>query len=222
MKLYVYGLVEPAGEPLPADLSGLGGSLVRIQTVGSVQAILSDFPWTTLNANKESVLAHQTVLEKILERRTPLPFRFGNVVTSDQLAGFVEKFSSTLLSDLERVRGCVQMSVKLVSRKGQEPVAETEGGPGTRFLKEKQVRRDALIEATEWLNETLKPLIRGVETNIRIIPRPIASVAHLIAREAVEDYRSRFRQAGAARPEYSCLQTGPWPPYSFVKADPRS
>src|SRR5437773_9256622 len=112
--MYAYGLIESEHVTIPAGLSGIGGEAIRIEPIGAFRAIVSDFHLAALRPDRENILAHERVLEAVLDRITPLPFRFGAVVTHEQLLKFVEQHAPTVAADLKRVRGCVQMSVKLI------------------------------------------------------------------------------------------------------------
>jgi len=223
MNLCVYGLVETGALQVPAGLAGIDAQSVRIEPACTLHAIVSDFPHAAINAKRESILAHEKVLEAFLQQVTPLPFRFGTVVANAKLVEFVETNLVALGSDMDRVRGCVQMSVKILAKTQPSPVAPlrplpVEEGPGVRFLKAKQAGRELLLRAAQELTDAMGDLPRATQTNVQMKPRLMASIAHLVERTRVEEYVSRFRAASALRPEIAYMQSGPWPPYSFVTA----
>jgi hypothetical protein len=225
MKLYVYGLTEPGGEAVPPDLAGIGNRPVRAERAGPLVAVVSELDDASdvhdkVRVDRDNALAHERVLDAVLERVTPLPFRFGTIVTPERLAEFVNANIQTLNQDLARVRGCVQMSVKFTVKTvtGTEaPPESSELGPGTRFLKEKQAGREPLRTAAEWMSQSLDGWIRDAGMEIRSTAPALATVAHLVEKSGVEGYRARVEELCAKRPDLSWLLSGPWPPYSFVR-----
>jgi hypothetical protein len=224
MKLYVYGLVETGAIQAAAGLAGIDGQPVRIEPAGALHAIVSDFSVAAINANRESILLHEKVLDAFLEQVTPLPFRFGTVVAPATLAEFVETNREALASDMNRVRGCVQMSVKILAKAEPSSLVaplsplEVGEGPGVRFLKAKQAGRELLLGAANELTAAMGDLPRAHQTTVLTTPRFMARVAHLVERTRLEEYVPKFRAAVGLRPEIAYMQSGPWPPYSFVAA----
>jgi len=213
MKLYAYGLVE---SETPVNALGIADVAVRTEPVCSLHAIVSDFPDPGLKTTRENILTHERVLEAVLDQTTPLPFRFGTVVTPDQLREFVQEHADTLSADLARVRGCVQMSVKLIAKAGATRASEQDEGPGSRFLRQKQADRNVMLSAAKELNLELADVVRGAEVSTHNTPRPMASVAHLVEKSRIAEYRSKLGRASACRMDFAWIQSGPWPPYSFV------
>src|SRR5215208_1195102 len=117
---YVYG-VAPAGEfgaghPV-IRVPGIGGRGAPVRTVAfdDLVAVVSDVPGSHFDLTRENILEHQRVLEEVLRHSDVLPFSFGTVAGSD------EEIREVLLRDgydalceqLEYVRGCVELEVKV-------------------------------------------------------------------------------------------------------------
>src|SRR5689334_23968268 len=107
MKLHVYCLVEPV-ETLPTALHGIGGVLVRRFDTGDFSFLVSDFPDRSVPVTRENALAHAAVIQSVLKQTTPLPFRFGALVTEEQLENYVRAKCEALRSRLEQVSCCVE------------------------------------------------------------------------------------------------------------------
>ena len=123
MSLYVYCLGEGLRAESFGGLLGVGGAQVRVVTVGGVAAVVSEFGGGAAQADAENLRAHNRVNAAALARATPLPFRFGTLAGERRLADYVSENEGALLAALARVRGCVEMSVKI--RRGAETA---EGG----------------------------------------------------------------------------------------------
>lgn len=231
MRLYVYCL----GEDLPGSafegLAGVGGARVRVLSLGGLAAVVSEDEGAAAAVSEENLLAHNRVNAAALAVSTPLPCRFGTRVAAERLADYVSTNGAALAAALARVRGRVEMSVKLMGKAGGRP-AEVEGegggagtgaaGAGTAFLLKK--RREIMgeegarlraEEAAAWLASGVGELAR--ETAARLSPSEaiFARAAHLVERERVAEYRARLRSLAAGRGDLRLLTSGPWPPYNF-------
>jgi hypothetical protein len=116
MKLYAYCLSdEPAGASVEG-LTGVGGAAVRVLEVGGaapVVAVVSGFEGERAAVTRENLLAHNRVNAHFLARATPLPFRFGTLADDARLRAYVEANEGALAEAFARVRGCVEMGVKV-------------------------------------------------------------------------------------------------------------
>jgi hypothetical protein len=233
MSLYVYCLGEGLRGATFEGLDGVGGARVRVLEVGALAAVVSEASDAAAAVNEENLLAHNRVNAAALAVTTPLPCRFGTRAAAERLTEYVSTNEAALAAALARVRGCVEMSVKLLaksevnSRKSEvedEAVVPDPGaaGAGTAFLLKK--RRELLGEegarrraegAAAWLAEGLAGLAR--ETAERLSPSEgiFVRASHLVERARTEEYRARLRALAAARTDLRLLTSGPWPPYSF-------
>ena len=235
MSLYVYCVGDELSESAFEGLSGVGGARVRVLSLGAgrLSAVVSEAPADPVAATEENLLAHNRVNAAALAATTPLPFRFGTRAAPGRLAEYAASNEAALAAALARVRGAVEMGVKLMPKAGGEGQraeggSEAESGEGaavgrgTAFLLKK--RREALggEEAraraeglAAWLAEGVAGLAR--ESNVRVSPSEaiVVRAAHLVERERVGEYRGRLRGLRAARADLRLLSSGPWPPYGF-------
>ena len=144
MKLYAYCLaadIEVLDNPAP----GISGAPVRLLKTEGFSVLISDLEADVVQVTRENALAHAAVVRSILDRTTPLPFRFGTLVTEQQLVNYVSARKPALETKLAEVRGCVEMSVKIIrppSAPEPEPTEDIHQGAGTSFLAQK--RREIL------------------------------------------------------------------------------
>ncbi|MCA1577529.1 MAG: GvpL/GvpF family gas vesicle protein [Acidobacteria bacterium] len=232
MKLYVYFLAAGI-DALPHPLRGIAGGEVRLLNAGDFSVVVSDFAGEKVAVNRENVVAHADVVKGVLEHTTPLPFRFGVVVTQAQLESFVTARRDALKARLDLVRGCVEMSVKVISSandgKPQRLEAQTNADgdkPGTMFLLEK--RRELLgseARAAEaqaiasWLQTQIAEVVRETRIDTNLTDKLLLATSHLVERGVVKQYRTTLKSARLARPELNFLVSGPWAPYSFANID---
>ena len=229
MKLYVYCLVEDV-DVLEQPTLGISGAPVRILKSESLSLLVSDLNEDSVPVTRDNALAHAAVVRTVLDRTTPLPFRFGTIVTEQQLQSYLSTHKPALEKKFDSLRGCVEMSVKIIWENSEEKQLETHDktqaggqGVGTSFLAEKRRQiigdEQRAAEATEistWLRENLGGLIREEQVRIRPNDRLVLAAAHLIERDKMTQYRKKAAETCQNRPELHFLLSGPWPPYSFA------
>lgn len=224
MRLYVYCLAD-AINALPA-LSGISGARVDLIKVEDFSLLVSEFKVDAAPpVTRENALAHAAVVGSVLNETTPLPFRFGTVPTEEQLRSYITSHRDALEAKLAQVRGCVEMSVKIISNPDDtdlEVADESTQGPGARFLKEKQRellgserRGEEAKQVAAWLKSQVEIYARQEEVSLCPTEKLIVAAAHLVAREQVAEYRGRLAAARKTRSELHFLVSGPWPPYTF-------
>jgi len=247
MSLYVYCLSDESDAAAFEGLAGVGGAAVRVLSLGRVAAVVSEFEDESVAVTGENVRAHNRVNSQLLAALTPLPFRFGTRAAASRLAEYVASNEEALVASLARVRGCVEMGVKirdaLEKAKGKRQKAKDEseetagedalggsarGGSGTAFLlaKRREILGDesARLRAEElaaWLASGVAGAAR--ESAVRVNPSDaiVVRAAHLVERARVEEYRGRVRSLSEERRGLQFLTSGPWPPYSFSDIERR-
>jgi hypothetical protein len=190
--------------------------------------LVTDFNADTIAVTRENALDHAAVVRSVLDRTTPLPFRFGTLVTEQQLRSYISARKPALQTRFAHVRGCVEMSVKVIRELSDEIKTQSrdEITTGTSFLEEK--RREILgseqktAEAREietWLHEQVGGLIRDEQVTIRPSEKLVLAAAHLVERDKIGQYKEKTAAARKNRPELHFLFSGPWPPYSFANIE---
>lgn len=234
--LYLYCLSDEATARVLLGVAGVGGVAPRLVDYDGLSAVVSEFAEASVAVTRENVLAHERVLSRVLTATTPLPFRFGTVAGAQRLESFITAQRISVLAALERVRGAVEMSVKIIRPDEEEErtalASETQGedaaaGVGTRFLLTKRreiLSAERLKEGAEtlsaWLAAMLKDVVKDSFVELRPAESMFVSASHLVARERVENYRARLEAARRERPDLRFLTSGPWPPYSFSNLFP--
>ena len=227
MKLYAYCLVEDP-DAFDASTRGISGATVRLLQIDELAVLVTDFNADTVAVTRENALDHAAVVRSVLDRTTPLPFRFGTLVTEQQLRSYISARKPALQTRFAHVRGCVEMSVKIIRELSDEIKTQVrdEITTGTSFLEEK--RREILgseqktAEAREietWLHEQVGGLIRDEQVTIRPSEKLVLAAAHLVERDKIGQYKEKTAAARKNRPELHFLFSGPWPPYSFANIE---
>ncbi|WP_051467853.1 GvpL/GvpF family gas vesicle protein [Actinomadura oligospora] len=111
---YVYGVTRADAAP-PNGLTGLDDLPVRVVAHGRIAALSSDLPSGRPLGERADLMAHQRVLQTLVDAGTPvLPFRFGAALAdADAVRGeLLENNADRLTAALDRVDGRVAVRVK--------------------------------------------------------------------------------------------------------------
>ena len=231
MKLYAYCLAEDL-DTLGDSPRGISGAPVRLLKIDDLAVLVSDTEIDAVPVTRDNALAHAAVVRSVLAQTTPLPFRFGTLVTEQQLRSYVSTRKSALEQKLAHVRGCVEMSVKIIWQPSEEEKKQATThhiepqGAGATFLAEKrreilgdEQRAASAAEISGWLSEQVSDLTRDEQVTVRPSERLLLAAAHLVERVNIQRYRARIGEARENRPELHFLTSGPWPPYSFANIE---
>jgi len=103
---YVYGVTR-ASAPVPDDLDAV--------VHGELAAITAPIDERRLRAKRRDLLRHAEVVQRVFERATVLPLRFGTVV-DDPAADILEPRYAELTRLLRELDGLAEVTVRAVYR----------------------------------------------------------------------------------------------------------
>lgn len=253
--LYVYAIV--AADTQPQQIAGSGGPLfiVRSGALGAVVATISESPQEERVAAPEtspgtspgttaaapptrSLLRHEAIVEAICDEIPALPVRFGTTMpNAEALARALERHAETLLADLRRLGGKVEMGVIALWNPAEQTGAPTggepsqpgepdepdESRPGVSYLRQRQAqyRREEATRARAQrlghdLDDELGPHALLTRRSVCPSERMALRDAYLLERANIQAFERAFEAARRQHREARLLLSGPWPPYSFV------
>lgn len=217
--LYLYALVD--AEP-PAHLGeGVAGEPLRLVPLGNLFAVAGDLPGRP-RLDRDTLERQDAVVRRLAGRFAAiLPARFGEVFADEAaLAGRLGLREREVAEALDRVRGCVQMTLRVFGEpEPPEPEAEAGGGPGARYLaaRQREAERAHSLPEIEPLREALRPLLRAERIERHAAAGPLIGTAyHLILRGQDGAYRDALEGAKDRLGPRRVAATGPWPPYAFA------
>ena len=226
MKVYPYCVLSERVTLPP--IRGLEGSAILQVEIGEFVVLLSDHDFERIVASRENVLKHDEVVRSVLGQATPLPFRFGNLTTIEQIRSYVSSRKDILSEMLARVEGCVEMSVKIIWQHDDQDAdqlpdsGQTGLGQGAAFLKLKQAEilgaESRFVDAkalASWFNSELNSTVLEQKVSLRPAERLVFSGSYLVKQLKLDEYKQKVTTARDKRKDLHFLTSGPWPPYSF-------
>jgi len=228
MKFYVYCI---ASTPVELDTSviGVGGGAVEQLIVDGLSVVASKFDTDRVSVSRENILRHEAIVRNVLAMTTPLPFRFGTLVTEAGLRSYVTSRKAALEDRLEVVKDSVEMSIKVIWQNAvddESPPTTEDLGIGAAFLvakrqelfgEERLVKRSQ--EIADWLSGRIKNLVKKENISVHPKQKLVVAGAYLIQRAIQAQFRTRVEELAVERPELHFLTSGPWPPYTFANID---
>lgn len=215
--IYAYAICEPAVADPPPGGDGLRGARLRVLDSDGLCAIYSRHRTRFVRPSTDLVLRHQRVVERIMTRGPVLPLRFGTQLESEQqLARELAGRRRELLCTLDRVRGHVELGVRVIVDVDQQTDAESEPPSGRDYL---LARVGNHAQARILQHELHAPLARLATANVlrkRAAPPAILVASYLVDAGAVAEFRRRAEELAEQQRRARVLVTGPWPPYSFA------
>jgi Gas vesicle synthesis protein GvpL/GvpF len=236
--IYIYGVVREGVSLVPQD-GVYGGALERIVKDGFslvVEPVQASVIEATLGEGARgneallhtAVLAHQAVLNALVEQADLLPFRFGTVVDDDDAA-------QTLISDqrdsfeavLARVEGHLEWGVKIT--RAEEKATPEKPASGADYLRQLSAKKNAVSDKQAEISNLCNAVAQCVHDRSRMAqPLPLRSsdarerrlvnFACLLPRGGDEAFKAAVNEAvtGFGDLPVQIEISGPWPPFSFA------
>lgn len=215
---YVYA-VTWAATPVP---EGVG-----VVEHGELAAVTAPVESAELRARRRDLLRHAEVVQKVFDRDTVVPFRFGTVV-DDPVADLLEPRHDELVRLLRSLQGLAELTVRVIFREDdvlrallrEEPRLErlrSGAAPlqlGEAVARALDARRTAVARQVV---HTLQPYVRDTAVDELRTTLDVLRGAFLLEQRRlaeVEDQLERLAREHAATASFKV--TGPLPPHHFV------
>jgi hypothetical protein len=223
--IYVYALTDPMSTS--PELRGLEDQPLRTVTVGPVSATFTCHSASTIPPLPQNLWQHERVVESFMRHRdlALLPARFGTTVPGEaHLEEVLGRHQAALQGGLERVRGCVELGLRVAAVASTAPAA-----PAPRFatgreymtarLADERRRRVSEQLASE-LDMVLAPLARETARRAARAPNVVIHSAYLVHHSRADEFAVGVRDLAVSHPSLQLLCTGPWPAYHFAPSIP--
>jgi len=206
----LYAITDNPGPPLPELAPEL-----RLVPFDGLAAVCT--PASKAEVSPQTLWHHEEVVEALMADRDLLPVRYGTRLDDEaEVARAMEGRSEELAAALDRVRGAVELSVRVMAAAATpsppDPVATTSGAEYLRLRAQAEASRE---DAAGALYEPLAALARESAQG-RPRPPELFRAAYLVERGAVDSFVAEVGRLQGESPGLAVLCTGPWPPYSFA------
>jgi hypothetical protein len=220
--IYAYGIAEPT-PGLPPSRRGIGGATLRVLETSDLAVVYSRHRSLRPRPSPALVLQHERVLEAVMARAPVLPLRFGaQLDTADQLAEAVAGRRRELRSALDRVRGRVEIGVRVLPNAPPSPVTSpSRPSPpsGRAYLQSVAAAHRRNERVADAIHRPLHALAAASVVRPRSTPPALMVATYLVDTRQVDDFRRLGGELAAAHRDLRVAVTGPWPPYSFTGED---
>ncbi len=244
---YVYGIIA-TGKPVTFDPAGVDDQGGEVSTVcrGGLGAVVSptdraDYRRMARQEALRYLVAHQRVVERVMEQFTVVPVKFGTVLPDEtRVRRLLEEWHTLLRSTLEGLADRAQMEVVVTwdlaavfqEIGAEEDIARAKARVAGRSPEEVAAARVAvgqLVKASldrrrAELQNHLIPRLRGAALDLVANPllddHMVANVALLLdgaGREVLDRQLLELDRQFQGRLNFRCV--GPLPPYSFATVE---
>ena len=215
--IYAFGICEPPAAEPPPRRGGLGGATLRTLQREGVAAVYTRHRSLRPRPSQELVLAHERVIEAVMARGTVLPLRFGTQLEAEErLAAVLAERRDQLLRALDRVRGRVELGLRVLPARGSRPDGGGSEGSGRAYLLGLVDEHRRAERAAREVHVPLTALAAASCLRDRPAPPAVLVAAYLVDSARVSEFRTRAEELAAHHEDLQVFVTGPWPPYSFT------
>lgn len=236
---YIFALLATEEVPPLDELRSFDDTAVTALSFGDLSAIVSDFPEGKLRPRRANLRVHHLVIDSLIQSgASPLPFSFGTGATEEEIATLISTNREEFRSRIEKIRGCVEVSLKLKSKPGElfslildaapelarerdllfldgrEPTREEKIMLGQRFDLARTQIQDQLLGA---LKDTVQSVSRDTLTNDGGGEELLGEMICLVQREESATFEAAINAVAGQFDDRLVLQLSPYlAPYSFA------
>lgn len=224
---------------------GIDGTTVYTIPYNGISAVVSDTPLKEYEPSEANALAHEKVVECVMQKHTVLPLGFGNVfINQNRVEWLLTKFYRTFRIYLKKLDGKVEMGVKVFYdletarhniENTNDEIKKLKEAMASEHLKGDQFSREKLVIATtrKFAEEVSKKayeygdriyeVLGKVAVDSRLMKRisddMIMNGTFLVNRDKMAQFKKTLE---TLRREYEnqglkFQHSGPWPPYNFAQ-----
>ncbi len=233
--IYLYAITEEIETPLEA-LSGVDFAPLTYLHRGSLTAVVSRVSSPVLVPTPRRLWQHEQVVEAVMNHYPVLPARFSTIVPDEaSMRSQLEELSQVFIDDLEQLRGCVELSLRVIrlwgpfvggdgAADGACPELVATEKTGRTFdvaRRAAQAQRRANRRRNESLGELINRSLAVCALDHRLYVEEgsgvVIKAAYLVEKSRLGAMQQAVRRLMKTYTNLHFLCTGPWPPYHFVE-----
>jgi D-mannonate dehydratase len=236
MRIYVYAIID-SNEKISESIGGLEGATIYNISYQDIGAVVSNLIEQIKEINKERILKHEEVVEKLTESFTVLPVKFLTTFNQEEeVLVMLKEYYNDFKENLNRLRNKVEFGIKVIweastirnriidaYKKSNLGIAVMDGSSAKSFVKEKFQNYKVDKEFEEEANRCIaliddffsrfaaeKKLAKLKTDNL------LLSAFYLIEKDRQQDFKEAFERSKRTPGDLKFLCSGPWPPYNFI------
>ncbi|MDO8751647.1 MAG: GvpL/GvpF family gas vesicle protein [Dehalococcoidia bacterium] len=240
-RIYLYGIIEGT-EDADLDISGVDGAgPVRIVVGDGLGGVVSDYTGKPVSEMPKEelvrcLLRHQEAIERVMQRYTVLPVKFGTLLGSvDEVRALLTQRRLQLEDALASIRGMVEIDVAAtwdtarvlqeIGREEEVSRARKDFSRGGSPTKAQQIQLGQMVKASmdrrrsvyrDRMVALLVPAAVQMLDNALISDQLVMNVAFLVWRAREREFDAAVQRLdGLFGNEITFRMVGPMPPYSF-------
>jgi hypothetical protein len=192
---------------------GLAGAVPECVQVDGVSVIVGRMD--TAEDTTEAVVLHGFVVNALAERSAAvLPARFGERFADVEALRTAVRGLAGLRSQLERVRDCVELGVRI----GVASAPSADAPDASEYIRARAAETARLADAGARLERDLRGITEDALVQTIGGRGEVRRAAFLVRRSATGEFVAAVRAFTEQNSDVDVLCTGPWPPYSFAGA----
>jgi hypothetical protein len=234
MRLYAYAIID-SNSGMDEAIKGLGEGSVYTIPYRDIGIVVSDLDPQVQIKTKESILKHEEVVERLMDRFTVLPMRLYTVFSGkEEMLLKVKDHYEDFVENLDRVRDKCEFSIKVIwasdiikeriinAHKNESASAQPEQS-GTKFMKEKfekyKIDKEFEEEADRCIaivGGFLNKLASEKKLEKLKTDNLFLNASYLVDNEKRDDFKKAFEELKSSGGDLKFMLSGPWPAYNFI------
>ena len=232
------------GEKQSFGKIGIDGTMVYTIPYNNISAVVSDTPLREYEPSEANALAHEKVVEYVMQKHMVLPLGFGNIfINENRVEWLLTKFYRTFRIYLKKLEGKVEIGVKVfydleTARRNIEntndEIKRLKEVLASEHLKEDQFSREKLVAAIarKFVEEVSKKAyeygvkiyeaLGKVAVDSRLMKRisddMIMNGTFLVNKDKIGQFEKTLETLRGEYEKQGLIfqLSGPWPPYNFA------
>ncbi len=235
IKVYAYGVID-SNEKIDETMRGLNDAPLFNIPYRDIGIVVSDLNAQIQKEDKKSVLKHEEVVEKLMDKFTVLPMRYLTLFSGkEQVLLMTKDYYDDFIENLDRLREKIEFGVKTIwpgdlirerittAHRKSDNLPLVASSSGKSFMNEKfenyKIDKEFEEEADRCIaivdgffsKFTSEKRLEKLKTDNLLL-----SASYLVDKEKRDDFKKAFEELRGSGGDLKYLLSGPWPPYNFI------
>ncbi|MDP2929375.1 MAG: GvpL/GvpF family gas vesicle protein [Candidatus Omnitrophota bacterium] len=235
IKVYAYGVID-SNEKIDETMRGLNDAPLFNIPYRDIGIVVSDLNAQIQKEDKTSVLKHEEVVEKLMDKFTILPMRFLTLFSGkEQILLMMKDYYDDFIENLDKLREKIEFGVKTIwpgdlikeritaAHRKSDNLPLVASSSGKSFMNEKfenyKIDKEFEEEADRCIaivDGFFSKFISEKRLEKLKTDNLLLSASYLVDNEKRDDFKKAFEELRGSGGDLKYLLSGPWPPYNFI------